>query len=129
MTLKGWANIGALILGLLSSPLALNAAKASQPLIHWAAIPFVFLGGALGVLFVLGIQIIRSDPKYGRLGLRVSVPLSVLLLGTGLGALGMSGVSGELRPSSLLFLAIGLGLSVGVALSSLWFRVRFNSEL
>ena len=126
---RGWLNVGALVLGLLANPLALGAANSSSPPIDWLAIPFVFIGGALGILFVLGIQILRSDPKYGRLGVRVFEPLSVLMLGSGIGALGMSGVSGELGPSSIVFLAIGLGLLVGVALSSFWFRVRFKAAL
>ena len=126
---RRWLNLGAFVLGLLVSPLALDAATSSSPRIDWLAIPFVFIGGTLGMLFVLGIQILRSDPKYGRLGLRVFEPLSVLLLGSGFGVLGVSGVSGEVGPSSIIFLAIGLGLFVGVALSSLWFRMRFKAAL
>ena len=118
-----------MVVGVISGPSALAAAKASEPPIDWGAIIFAFVGSVVAALFVLGIQIYRSKPKYGRLALRFFEPLSVWVLGSGFGALVISTLAKEFGPVGVFFLAIGLGLLLGVAISSLAYRARFKDAL
>ena len=129
MKTKHWINIGFLFFGLLLSQTALDAAKASQPPIDWKDIPFIFFGCTLGCIFVLGMQIIRRDPKYGRIALRFFEPISIYCLGSGIGALILSKTYETLDPSSILFLIIGLSLYIGVLFSSFLYRRRFKLAL
>ncbi len=126
---KGWINIGAVAVGLASGPSSLASAKAAQPPIDWLAIQFVLAGCIIGSIFVTGIQILRKDPKYGRLALGLFTPLSVFTLGLGLGALVTGIFKSEYGPASFLFLAIGAGLVTGTLLSGMVYRAKFRNSL
>ena len=126
---KTWINIAALIGGIAFGPSALDSAKMAQPPIDWPAIPFVLIGCLIGIMFVMGIQIYRKNPKYGRIALIVFTPLSIFLLGAGLGALMTGILRSEYNPTSFFFLAIGSGLALGVFLSRVAYRVRFKESL
>ena len=63
MKLWHWIIVGVMIAGLFSGPGALEAGAAAQPPIEWSDIPFVFVGSVFGMLFVIGIQLFRREPK------------------------------------------------------------------
>ena len=119
----------ALIVGAIGGSSVFTAAKSAQPPIDWSAIPFVFVGCAVGTSFVIGIQIFRSKPSYGQFALRVFEPLSVLILGSGISAFVISAVTKEIGATGTFFLAIGFGLVLGVVVSSFMFYKRFKTML
>jgi hypothetical protein len=126
---RKWINIAAVTVGLALGPSSLASVKAAQPPIDWPAIPFALAGCVIGGIFVTGIHVLRKDPKYGRLVFTIFVPLSVFMLGTGLGALVNGILKGEYGPSSFFFLAIGTGLMSGVLLSRIAYRSKFKNSL
>lgn len=129
MKLKRNINIVAAAVGILLGPSSLVAANASQPPLTWGAIGFIILGCLLGGLIVLGIQILRKNPKYGKYALMFFEPISIFTLGSGFGSLVYSIYIGELGPPSALFLAMGLGLFLSVVVSTAFYRSRFEPTL
>ena len=125
----GLIYILALIAGMLLGPSSLISAKAASPPIDWASIPFVVTGSIIAVVFIIGIQIIRKDPKYSRVALKIFKSLSVVLLGSGLGALATSVYKGEYGPASFFFFAIGVGLITGVLFSEAVYRAKYKNAL
>lgn len=126
MKLRHWVLFVALIVGLLSGPSAMDAAASAAPLIDWSTIPIAFGGAFLGMLFVIGIQLVRRDPSSGRWALLILGVLSVFLIGTGVSSLVSSLMSADVEPSSALFLALGLGAVLAVCACGLIFRRRFG---
>jgi hypothetical protein len=63
MKIWRWIIAGVLIAGVLSGSSALEQGAAARPSIEWTDIPFVFFGSAFGMLFVIGIQLFRRNPK------------------------------------------------------------------
>lgn len=124
-----WINIAAVTVGLALGPSSLASVKVAQPPIDWSAIPFTLAGCVIGAIFVTGIQILRKDSKYGRPVFSIFVPLSVFMLGAGLGALVTGILKGEYGPPSFFFLAIGAGLMSGVLLSRIAYRAKFKNSL
>jgi len=122
-------NIIAVITGVVLGPSSLSAANASQPPLTWSAIAFIVFGCLFAGLFVIGLQILRKNKKYGYYTLRFFEPISIFMLGSGIGASVYSVVKEELGPSSVLFIAVGLGLFLSVAVSSAFFKVRHRSAL
>lgn len=117
--------IGALVVGALSGPSVLTATAAAQPPIEWPDIPFVFVGCLIGILFVVGFQLLRKDPSHSRWALRLFFPIAVWAAAAGISALLVASVRDGVTPSALLFLSIGAGLLVGVWLCELLFRRKF----
>jgi len=122
-------NISALILGLISGPFALISAKASQPPIDWTSIIFVLVGCFIGTIFVIGIQIFRREPKYGRWALAFFMPGSIFFFGTGFGALITAVIRGEVGPASFLFIVASIGFIAGVLLSRNIYYRKFKNAL
>jgi hypothetical protein len=119
--------VGALILGIISGSSALQAARAANPPITWGAISFIFFGSAFGVVFVLGIQLMRRNSKYAHWAIRLFLPISVYVAGAGASAAMLDRVRGSVSPPSLFFLIIGGGLLVGLGASWGLFRWKFRS--
>ena len=126
---RSWINIAAVTFGLALGPTSLASAKAAQPPIDWTTIPLVLAGCIIGAIFVTGIQILRDDPKYGRLALNIFVPISIFMLGSGLGAMATGILMEEFGPSCFVFIAIGVGILFGVLFSYLGFRAKFKNSL
>ena len=129
MKAKAWINIAAAVVGLASGPSALAAAKASVPPIEWDQNLVSFLGSAVGTVFVIGIQVLRSDPKHGRWAILFFTPISISVLAGGIGALTTSVLKGEFGPASLFILDIRIGLVLGVFLSRLVQRAKVKGVL
>ncbi|MFB3081443.1 MAG: hypothetical protein ACE1Y1_06705 [Nitrosomonadaceae bacterium] len=115
--------------GLILGSYALSSANAAQPTLDWRAIILTLSCTPFAFLFVVGIQLIRKDPKYSKSMITIFKPLSVLLLGVGIGALATGFYYGELGPSSYFYLVIGVGLLMGVFVANLIYKVRFANAL
>jgi len=122
-------NIAALVLGLAIGPFALVSAKAAQPPIDWPSVIFALLGCFIGTIFVIGIQIFRKEPKYGRWVLCFFIPVSIFFFGSGVGALIVATIRDEFGPTSFLFITASIGLVAGVLLSRVIFNTKFKNAL
>ena len=129
MTPWHWLAIVALVAGLLSGPSTLTAAAAAQPQIEASDLLFVFLGSAFGMLFVIGIQMFRREPKSSRIALKSLGTISLYIAAAGLSAAVLAHVRDAVTPSSWLFLSVGAGTLLGVVVCWLLFRGRFKVAL
>jgi hypothetical protein len=126
---RKWIDIAAFVIGVVLGPTALASAKAAQPPIDWQSIQTTFVGCVIGSIFVIGIQVLRKDPKYGRYALGLFKPLSILVLGAGVGAATTDAIGGVVSPASFFFAVIGVGLLIGVLLSWGAFRAKCRNAL
>ena len=124
-----WIVIGVVIAGMFSGPGALEAGAAAQPPIEWSDIPFVFVAGALGMLFVIGIQLFRREPKPSKWALWLLGPASLYFVASGLSAVLLAASRGGVAPHAVLFFAVGAGTLLGVGVSWLLYRRRFKHAL
>lgn len=93
-----------LVIGGALGPSTLASVRAAQPPIDWHTVPFVLVGCFIGTVFVIGIQILRREAKYGRWALGFFMPVSMFALGSGVGALITGAIRGEFGPASFLFM-------------------------
>ena len=126
MTRWYWLPIVAVIVGGVSGPSTLTAAAAAQPPIEWSDILFAFLASALGMLFVIGMQLFRREPKPSRLALKCFGIISLYIAASGLSAAVLAYLRGSVTPSSLLFLSVGIGTLLGVFACWHLYRWRFK---
>lgn len=124
-----WIVLGVGIAGLFSGPGVLEAGDAAQPPIKWSDIVLVFVGAVFGMLFVIGIQLLRPEPKPSKWALWLLGPASLYFFASGLSAALLAASRGGVTPSSVLFLAVGVGALLGVWTSWLIYRRRFNNAL
>ena len=125
---KALINIAAFVLGGISGSSALQTAQAADPPISWGDIPFTFFGSVFGVVFVLGIQILRRDSKWAHWGIRIFLPIALFVFGADCVALTITAFAGGVIPASSLFLSIGVGLLIGLKASSMLFRRKFKQQ-
>ena len=123
---KTLINIAAFVLGSISGSSAMQPAQTADPQINWWNIPFIFFGSAFGVVFVLGIQILRRDSKWAHWGIRIFVPIALFVFGAGAVAVTMAAFAGGVTPASFVFLSAGVGLLIGLGVSSMLIRWRFK---
>ena len=121
MKIKFVVLTGLLIFGILSGESALQSAHASKPPIGWPDLPFIFGGTAIGMLFVIGLQILRSNPKYAQWAILFMSSASAYFLASGLSAVV---IAGQISPASLLFVAMGSGATIGLLISWWLFKLR-----
>ena len=122
-----WLIAGTAILGALCGPSALDAGAAAQPPITWPDIPFVFFGSVLGILFVIGIQLFRRDPKPSLRPLYFFGVAGLWFVASGLSAVVLSIVRGSVAPFAFVIIAAGAGVLLGVWACRLIFRQRFKN--
>ncbi|MDM0036802.1 hypothetical protein QTI33_32030 [Variovorax sp. J22P271] len=111
--------------GLVSGPWALDAAAASNPPLHWQDISLMFVGCAASLPLILGLQAALGNDKAVRVGWHFFLLGAVNFFSTGISAAGVALASAAISPHSLLFLAMGSGLLVGVAVSRVLFGSKF----
>lgn len=129
MKLWHWIIAVVMIAGVFSGSGALEAGVAAQPLIEWSDIPFVFVGGALGVVFVIGIQLFRRESKFSKWALWLMGSASLYFFVSGLSAVFLAASRGEVAPHVVLFFSVGAGALLGVGVSWLIYRRRFQNAL
>lgn len=123
---KTLINIGAFVLGGVCGSSALRTAQTANPAINWEDIPLIFFASTFAVVFVLGIQILRRDSKWAHWGIRVFMPIALFVSGAGGVAVTIAAFAGGVIPASLLFLSVGVGLLIGVGVSSILVRWKFK---
>jgi hypothetical protein len=129
MTKKIFINLVTFIIGGIFGPSALVSAKSAQPLIDWNSILFAFFGCVIGAIFVIGIQIFRKDPKYSYWALCIFIPISMFVIGLGIGAIITGAIHADFNPATFFFIATGVGLLIGVLFSGVFYRVKFKGKL
>ena len=126
MKKKTLVNIGAFVLGGICGLSALRTSQIANPPINWEDIPFIFFGSAFGIVFVLGIQMLQRDSKWAHWGIRIFMPIALFVFGAGGVAAAISAFGSDVAPASLLFLSAGVGLLIGLDVSSILFRWKFK---
>ncbi len=119
MNIKNTLYVVAVILGLASGKSALLAAQSSVPPIDWESVQFAFVGSVIGMLFVVGIQKIRKNPKHGTLVIIGMYIVSLYFVSSGVSAFI---ISGTISPVSVFVFVVGLGALLGVGVSSILFK-------
>ena len=127
MKLKRNINIFAAVMGVVLGPSSLITANASQPPLTWESIGVILFGCFFGGMLVIGIQVLRKNPKYGKYALTFFEPISIFTLGSGIGAAIYSIYIGIFGPSSMLFLAVGVGLLISVVVLNVLYRAKFKT--
>ena len=129
MSLWRWSFVAVAILGLISGPSALEAGAAALPPIEWSGVSFAFFGSAVAMVFLVGLQLLRREPRPAIWALRLLDIVSVFFVAAGVSAITLTIFGGSFRPYAALFLAIGIGAIMGLYLSRLGFRLRFSDAL
>jgi len=109
-----WIAIVAALVGLALGPGSLDSAAAAQPPIRWDDLPFSFVGSVLGMIAVVGFQLLRRDEKYGRWAFRAMGPITAFVTASGVSAIGVALYSRQNGPAAWLFLSAGLGMALGL---------------
>ena len=109
-----WIAIAAALVGLALGPDSLDSATAAQPPIKWFDLAFSFVGSVLGMIVVVGFQLLRRDEKYGRWAFRAMGPITAFVTASGVSAIGVALYSGRNGPAAWLFLSVGLGMALGL---------------
>ena len=129
MTPWRWLLLAVFTIGLLMGPSSLSSVNASQPPIQWIDVPLVFVAFAFGMLFVLGIQLFRRDPRHARFGYRTLTVGAVFFAANGVSSSALAAFHAEVTPASLFLLAFGGGALIGLGLFRIAFRRRFGVAL
>lgn len=124
-----WIIFGVVIVGLFSGPSALETGAISQPPIEWSDMPFAFVSSFFGMLFVIGIQLFRKEPKYSKWAIYFMGLCSLYFVSSGLCAVFLVAYRAELSAYAFIFLTIGIGAFLGVWVSWLLYRKRFKKVL
>jgi len=117
----------ALVAGFVSGPSSLESAALSQPPLEWRDLAFVFIGCAVALFLVLGFQALLGNNKALRWGWSFFAFATIYLSATGASAAAFSIPNAGLGPHSFLFLVMGFGSAVGLAIIKLAFPRRFNN--
>lgn len=118
----------ALIAGLLSGPWSLQSAAQSQPPLSWDALLFVFIGCAVGLVLVIGFQMVIGNYKAGRMAVRLFRGIGIYFLGAGVTGAIWSVIFGlGAVPHAFMFLVMGLGVIAGVTVCHLVFASKWSA--
>ena len=114
MNIWRWIAVGAALIGLASGQGSLQSAAAAQPQLAWGDLGFAFICSAIGMILVVGFQLLRKDEKYGRWALRFMTPITIFIAASGVGALVVALYSGQRGPAAWFFLVCGAGALLGL---------------
>jgi hypothetical protein len=109
-----WVIVAAVVGGLASGQGSLDSAAAAEPPLGWNAVLFAFIASVAGMSFVVGVQVMRRDEKYGRWAFRFMVPVAAYIVASGVSALALAIYSIRHGPAAWLFLACGVGAMLGL---------------
>lgn len=118
-------TIGIGALGLISGPYALQSAQMAQPPLDWSDLLIVFAGCGIGIFLVLGFQAFVRQFRGVRWGWWIFGANAAFFLGAGTSSLAIGLATGIEGAAPVLFLAIGLGISLALALCRVFFRSAF----
>lgn len=122
-----YIRIAAFVIGASCGPYLFPLAKASQPPLSWGDTAIVFAGSTIGSFLMIGLQVIRRNPMFGRVALALFSPIALFVLGLGVGAFASGVIDGKVGPSAVFFGAAGIGVVLGVQFAGMLYRARFSS--
>ena len=124
MTPWRWLLIAVFAIGLLAS--VFSSTNTTVPPIQWRDLPLAFVGCAFGMLFIIGIQLLRRDPRPARFGFRFMITAALFFVASGVGSSTLAALRGGVTPEPFLLLAIGCGAFAGLGLVRIAFLRRFG---
>ena len=107
----------------------LHSAALAKPPLEWPDLGFIFVGSALSMPLILGLQAVAGRNESLRLFCSLFALVAVYLLAGGLSAVALSFFRHQISPASFMFLLAGLGLFTGVVGVKLIFHRRFERVL
>lgn len=102
------------IAGVAYGPFILESAYAARPPFDWGSVVLVFFGLLLGLPFVIGIQLIQSNPKSANLAVSFFSSISVFLFGSGVSAFALEAYKVGITPQGAFFLAAGTSMTIAL---------------
>ena len=112
--------------GLLSGPWYLKSAALSQPPLQWADLSITFVGCIIGLLLVLGFQVVIGNIKTAFYGWRFFVFCGLFFLAVGISALTTALFGVGLTPVSFLFFTMGAGICLATLLCKYFFSEKWS---
>lgn len=118
----------ALVAGLVSGPWSLQSTAQSEPPLTWTVLPVAFVGCAVGLVFVIGLQMVVGNCRAALFASRAFRAIGIYFAGAGFTAAIWAMVfGGGAVPHAFMFLVMGLGVSVGVTLCQLLFASKWSA--
>lgn len=112
--------------GLFSGPWSLESAAHSQPPVQWTDIPFTLFGCLVGLLFVLGFQVVIGNLKTAYYGWQFFVLCGLFFLATGVSVIATALFTVGLSPEAFLFFTIGAGICLAALLCKYLFSKKWS---
>jgi hypothetical protein len=118
----------ALVVGLASGPWSLQSTAQSEPPLTWAVLPIVFIGCVVGIVFVIGFQMLVSNSRAALFASRAFRAIGIYLAGAGFTAgIWAMVFGGGAVPHAFMFLVMGFGVSAGVSFCQLLFASKWSA--
>jgi len=118
-------SIVAVISGLMLGPWALQSSQAASPPFSWSDIPFVFVGSAIGVLFVVGFQVLMGKQGPARVASWFFGIIGIHVASSGVSAAVVAALRDDVGPGALLMVSVGTGTIMGALLAGMAYRAKF----
>jgi hypothetical protein len=118
----------AIVAGVLSGPWALEGAAASNPPVDWGGLAFMCVGSVFALPSVLGIQVAVRNNKCLQMGWSFFLLASTYMMASGLSALALSVVRGNVGPHSFLIAGASIASFAGLAISKTIYARRFSDD-
>lgn len=118
----------ALVVGLVSGPWSLQSTAQSEPPLTWAALPIVFVGSVVGIVFVIGFQMVVGNSRAALFASRAFRTIGIYFAGAGFtAAIWAMVLGGGAVPHAFMFLVMGFGVSVGVTVCQILFASKWSA--
>ncbi len=126
MNIQRTLLIVAVVGGLLSGPWYLKSAALSKPPLQWTDLSFIFVGCIIGLLLVLGFQVLIGNIKAAFYGWRFFVLCGLFFLAVGISAFVTALFGVGLTPVAFLFFTMGVGICLAGLLCKYFFSKKWS---
>ncbi len=118
----------AFIVGLVSGPWSLQSTAQSEPPLTLAVLSIVFVGCVVGIVFVIGFQVVVGNSRAALFASRAFRAIGIYFAAAGFTAgLWEMVFGGGAVPHAFMFLVMGFGVSAGVTVCQLLFASKWSA--
>jgi hypothetical protein len=118
----------AIVGGLASGPMALEAGMASVPPIEWSILPTMFFASAIALYLVFAFQVALKNRKAVQLGWKFFAIAAAYMTISGLSSIGTAWMRPNIEPGALTILVFGCGTMCGLLAVKATFGKWLRSE-
>ena len=112
------------VVGLACGMFTLEAAYEAQPPFDWSSVVFSFIAILFGMPFVIGIQLLRNNPKFAKYAVAVFRPISIFVFSSGVSAFAIELSPKGITPQGMFFMALGASLLISVGLCGVLAEIK-----